>query len=183
MQYNFTPLKTKIKEVEEWLKRENMQIRTGRASINLVDNVMVESYGSLVPINQVASLSTEDPRTIRISPWDMSQAKEVEKGLLKADLGVSVSVDDKGLRVSFPPLTTERRTLIVKLAKEKFEEANISVRRQRDEVWNDIQKQEKEGTLTEDEKFRFKDEMEKLVQDGNKLLEALYKKKEDEIMN
>lgn len=183
MQYNFIPLKTKIKEVEEWLKKENQQIRTGRASVSLLDNVQVESYGSMVPLNQVGNMGTEDPRTIRISLWDMGQVKEVEKSLIQADLGVSIAVDDKGIRVSFPPLTTERRTMFVKLAKEKSEEAKVSIRRLRDEAWNDIQAKEKEGGMSEDEKFRFKADMEKLIQEANKSIEALQKKKEDEIMN
>ncbi len=183
MQYNFNTLKTKIKDVEEWLKKENLQIRTGRASVSLLDNVQIEAYGSLMPINQVAGLGTEDPRTLRISPWDMSQVKEIEKALIKADLGVSIAVDDKGIRVSFPPLTTERRGDFVKVAKEKLEEAKVSIRRLRDEAWADIQAKEKEGGMSEDEKFRFKADMEKFIQDANKSLETLFKKKEEEIMN
>lgn len=183
MQYNFVPFKAKIKEVEEWLKRENLQIRTGRASVSLLDAVHVEAYGSFLPINQVATVGSEDPRTLRISPWDMGQIKDIEKALIKADLGVSVAVDDKGIRVSFPPLTTERRGDFVKVAKEKLEEAKVSIRRLRDEAWADIQAKEKEGGMSEDEKFRFKADMEKLVQEANKSLEALHKKKEEEIMN
>lgn len=183
MIYNFTPLKTQVKEVEEWLKRENSQIRTGRASIGLLDSIRVDSYGSLVPLNQVGGLSTEDPRTIRISPWDSSQIKEIEKVLVASNLGVSVAVDDKGIRVSFPPLTTERRDEFVKLAKAKLEQAKISLRKHRDETWDAIQKKEKEGGMSEDEKFRFKAEMEKIIQETVKNLEALCAKKEEEITN
>ncbi len=183
MQYNFTNLKTKVKDVEEWLKRENMTIRTGQASVSLLDAVLVESYGSMVPLNQIGSVSTEDPRTLRISPWDTSIIKEVEKALIKADLGVSVAVDDKGVRVSFPPLTTERRDMFVKMAKEKMEQARISLRRVRDEVWNDIQATEKMGGMGEDEKFRFKEEMEKMIKEANTALEMIHAKKEKELMN
>lgn len=183
MIYNFTSLKTNVKEVEEWLKRENSQIRTGRASLNLLDAIRVDSYGSLVPLNQIGGLSTEDPRTIRISPWDMSQVKEIEKVLVASNLGVSVAVDDRGVRVSFPPLTTERRDEFVKLAKTKLEQGKISLRKHRDEAWNEIQEKEKEGGMSEDEKFRFKAEMEKIIQDTIKNLEALCDKKEEEIMN
>jgi ribosome recycling factor len=183
MIYNFTELKARVKDVEEWLKKENTQIRTGRASIGLLDFIRVNSYDSLVPLNQVASLSTEDPRTIRISPWDSSQVKEIEKVLVASNLGVSVSVDDRGIRVSFPPLTTERRDEFVKLAKTKLEQAKVSLRKHRDEVWEDIQAKEKEGGMSEDEKFRFKSEMEKIIQDTTKNLEALCGKKEDEITN
>lgn len=183
MIYNFADLKTRVKDVEEWLKRENSQIRTGRASIGLLDFIRVDSYGSLVPLNQVAGLATEDPRTIRISPWDTSQVKEIEKVLVASDLGVSVSVDDRGVRVAFPPLTTERRDEFVKLAKTKLEQAKVSLRKHRDEIWEDIQAKEEEGGMGEDEKFRFKAEMEKIIQDTVKNLEAMCKKKEDEIMN
>ena len=183
MIYNFTPLKTNVKEVEEWLKRENSQIRTGRASLNLLDAIRVDSYGSLVPLNQIGGLSTEDPRTIRISPWDMSQVKEIEKVLVSSNLGVSVAVDDRGIRVCFPPLTTERRDEFVKLAKAKLEQGKISLRKHRDEAWNEIQEKEKEGGMSEDEKFRFKAEMEKIIQDTIKNLETLCDKKEEEIMN
>jgi ribosome recycling factor len=183
MIYNFTSLKTQVKDVEEWLKRENAQIRTGRASISLLDFIRVNSYDSLVPLNQVGSISTEDPRTIRISPWDSSQIKEIEKVLVASNLGVSVSVDDKGIRVSFPPLTTERRDEFVKLAKTKLEQAKVSLRKHRDEAWEDIQAKEKEGGMSEDDKFRFKTEMEKIIQDATKNIEALCKKKEDEITN
>jgi ribosome recycling factor len=181
MTYNFTALKAKAKDVEEWLKKENAQIRTGRASIGLLDFIRVDSYGSLVPLNQIGGLSTEDPRTIRISPWDSSQIKEIEKVLVASNLGVSVSVDDKGIRVSFPPLTTERRDEFIKLAKTKLEQAKISLRKQRDETWADIQAKEKEGGMSEDERFRFKTEMEKIIQDTVKSLEAMCKKKEEEI--
>lgn len=183
MIYNFTPLKNQVKDVEEWLKKENSQIRTGRASIGLLDFIRVDSYGQMVPLNQVGGLSTEDPRTIRISPWDSSQIKEIEKVLVASNLGVSVAVDDKGIRVSFPPLTTERRDEFVKLAKAKFEQAKVSLRKHRDEAWDGIQSAEKEGGMSEDEKFRFKAEMEKIIQDATKNLEALCKKKEEEITN
>jgi len=183
MIYNFIVLKTKVKDVEEWLKKENTQIRTGRANLSLLDAIRVESYGTMVPLNQIGNLSTEDPRTIRISPWDSSQSKDIEKALVASNLGVSVSVDDRGVRVAFPPLTTERRDEFVKLAKTKLEQAKISLRKHRDETWDDIQAKEKEGGMSEDEKFRFKAEMEKIVQDTVKNLEAMCSKKEDEIMN
>ena len=183
MIYNFTQLKTNVKEVEEWLKWENAQIRTGRASLAILDSIKVNSYGEMVPLNQVGGMTTEDPRTIRISPWDMAQAKEIEKVLISSNLGVSVALDDRGVRVSFPPLTTERRDQYIKLAKEKLEQGKVTLRKHRDETWNEIQAAEKEGGMSEDEKFRFKAEMEKIIQESTKNLETLCKKKEDEITN
>ena len=132
---------------------------------------------------QVGSLSTEDPRTLRVSVWDQSQVKDVEKAIIAANLGVAVSVDEKGVRVSFPELTSERRTSLIKIAKEKLEQARVTLRKLRDEVWNDIQAKEKLGGMGEDEKFRFKDEMEKLVKEANKMLDEQAEKKEKEIMS
>jgi ribosome recycling factor len=128
-------------------------------------------------------VTNEGPRTIRIVPWDQSLVKAIEKSISTANLGVSVAVDDKGVRVSFPELTSERRTEIVKLAKEKTEQARIQIRKHRDEVNADIDKKEKEGGMGEDEKFAFKKEVQKLVDDANKKISDSFDKKEKEILN
>ncbi len=183
MQYNFTKLKADLLAVETWLQKELGTIRTNRANPSILDSVRVEAYGSDSPIAGVASLSNEDPRTIRISPWDQSLVKSIEKSIVAANLGVAVSVDDKGIRVSFPELTSERRKDIVKLAKEKFEQGRIQERKVRDEVLADIDKKEKEGGMSEDEKFRFKAEAQKLIDESNKKLADAMAKKEKEILN
>jgi ribosome recycling factor len=183
MMYDFSPLKKKVKDTEEWLKKEQTQIRTGRATPSLLDGVMVEVYGSKTPLNQVGSLTIEDPRSLRLSIWDQSQIKNVEKAIMAANLGVSVGSDEKGVRVSFPELTSERRTSVVKIAKEKLEQARITLRKVRDEAWTEIQNREKEGGMSEDEKFRFKNDMEKIIQDAMKLFDELHDRKEKEIMN
>jgi len=149
MAYNFSPFKAKLQSVEDWLKKEFTSIRTGRANPSLLDGILVESYGARVPLNQVGSVSTEDPRTLRISPWDASQSKDIEKAITAANLGVSCVVDDKGARVIFPELTGERRGELMKVAKQKLEEGRVSVRGERDKVKNDIEKQKKEGTMGE----------------------------------
>jgi ribosome recycling factor len=131
----------------------------------------------------VASMTNEDPRTIRITPWDQSLVKAIEKSITVANLGVSVSVDDKGIRVSFPELTSERRKEIVKTAKEKFEQSRIQVRKHRDDINSTIEKEEKQGGMSEDDKFRFKLEAQKLVDDTTKKLEAMMEKKEKEILS
>lgn len=181
--YNFGTLKEKIRGVEEWLGTEFTQIRTGRASPAILDKVRVESYGSELPINQVASVSIEDPRTIRISPWDMSLSKHIEKAITVADLGVSVSADDRGVRVSFPELTTDRRQMLVKLAKDKLEQARVSLRSERDRTMKEIEAKEKEGGMGEDDKFRLKAELQKMIDEANKKLEETFEKKEKEIMS
>jgi ribosome recycling factor len=183
MTYDFSQFKKKIKDLEEWLKKEQMQIRTGRATPSLLDGVNVEAYGGKSQISQIGSIGSEDPRTLRVTIWDASLIKATEKAIVAANLGVAVAVDDKGIRVSFPELTSERRVSVLKIAKEKLEQARITLRKLRDEVWNDIQAKEKEGGMGEDEKFRFKTEMEKLVQEANKMLDDHAARKEKEIMS
>jgi len=177
MSYNFSNFKTKVADVETWLKKEYSQIRTGRASPALLDAIRVDSYGALVPLNQIGSVTSEDARSIRVTPWDMSQAKAVEKAIMVANLGVSVGLDDRGVRVTFPELSTETRQSIVKLAKEKMEHARVTLRQDREKVWNDIQAKEKDGEVTEDDNSRLKNEMQKIVDDvSKKTRRVLFKK-------
>jgi len=183
MAYDFTKFKKAIAGAEEWIKKEFSGIRTGQASPVLLDGVKVDSFGALVPISQLGSITTEGPRTIRIVPWDASQAKEIEKSITLANLGVSVSVDDKGLRVNFPELTAERRTQIIKLAKEKLEEGKKQIRIHRDDVMKDLKAKEKDGGLGKDEVFRHEKEIQKIVDEANKKLEEQYSKKEKEIQS
>lgn len=172
---------TRSKAVVDWLGNEYAAIRTGQASPALLDGVKVESYGALVPLNQVGSISSEDARTLRISLWDASQIKAVESAIRDADLGVSVVTDSTGLRAIFPELTSERRTQLMKLAKAKLEDGRVSVRGLRDEFMKDLDKQEKAGDITEDDKFNEKERIQKLVEETNKKLEHLYAQKEAEI--
>lgn len=181
MPYNFSTFTQKIKETEEWLGREFAAVRTGRAASSFLDGVRVDSYGSEMPISALATIGTEDPKTIRIAPWDKSQTQAIEKAIVAANLGVSVVVDDKGLRVIFPELTGERRTQLIKVAKEKLEDARIALRRERNVVSDDLNLQKKEGGMGEDEMMRNKAEMEKIVQAASKKLEELFEKKEKEI--
>jgi len=110
MAYDFNPLKKRTTEIEEWLRKELSGIRTGRASAAILDTLAVEAYGSMMPINQVANITNEDARTLRITPWDNSLIKSLEKAITSSNLGLSAAVDDKGLRLNFPELTGERRT-------------------------------------------------------------------------
>lgn len=183
MTYNFSHLKQKAIDIQKYLKEEFLGIRTGRATPALLDSIMVNSYGVKTPINQTAGINIEDARTLRISPYDTSQIIEIEKAITNSNLGVSISVDEKGIRVFFPELTSEVREKLVKLVKEKLENAKISLRGERDEVWSDIQIKEKEKEISEDEKFRLKDEMQKIVDKENSGLDTMADKKEKEILN
>ncbi len=169
------------KEIIDWLNTEYTGIRTGQATPALLDSLRVESYGSMMPLNQVGSVGIEDARTLRISLWDAGGIPAVEKALREADLGVSVATDSAGLRVIFPELTSERRVQLVKLAKSKFEDARVSVRSTRDEIMKDLEKQQKDGDISEDEKFTKKDTIQKKVAAINIQLEGLYDKKDAEV--
>ena len=181
MTYDFSQLKKRGTEIEEWLQKELQNIQTGRATVAFIEGVLIDSYGSKVPLKQVASITLEDARTLRVAPWDQGQVASIEKGLSNANLGVSVNADDKGVRVIFPELTSERRTEYVRIVSKKTEEAKISLRKERDAVWQDIQAQERDGSLSEDEKFRHKEQMEKTVKTTEEALDALAEKKEKEI--
>lgn len=181
MAYDFKPFEKRIAEVVERLSKELAGVRTGRATPAILDGVLVESFGTRMPINNVASVSVDDARTLRITPWNMSDSKEIEKAITQANLGLSVGADERGVRVFFPELTSERRVQLLKLAKEKVEEARASLRQARDEVWNAIQKQEKDKKMGEDDKFRAKDEMEKRVQAAGKQFDEQLSRKEKEI--
>jgi len=182
MQYNFSNFKIELKKVEGFLSKEYSQLNIGRASPMVLDGVSVESYGSHVPLKNVANISIEDPKTLRIAPWDKSQIKEIEKAITSANLGLSVATDDLGIRVIFPQLTTESRQTLVKVLKEKLEEQRIAVRRERERIWEEIQEQQRIGKLTEDEKFRAKDDLQKIIDETNKNLEISFEKKQKEVM-
>ncbi len=183
MNYDFTNFKKRLEEIQDWLKKELKNIRTGRATPDILDGIKALNYGALSPLNQMANISVEDARTLRVTPFDPNSAKEIERAITEANLGLSIIVDEKGLRVIFPELTGERRQELVKMAKDKLEEARVSVRKERDEVWSDIQQKEREKEMTEDEKFMAKDEMEKLVKEANEKLEQIFEDKEKEILD
>lgn len=181
--YDFSKFKQKIKDTEDWLSKEFGQIRTGRATPTILDGVFVEVYGSHMPISQVATIATEDPRTLRIAPWDATNIKPIEKAIQTSNTGLSCAVDDKGLRVSFPPLTTESRSNFVKIAKSKLEDAKVALRGERNKVNDELNTEKKDGTMSEDDVMRAKTEVDKLMKEATDKLEALTDKKEQEIMN
>ena len=170
--------KTAGNNVKDWLQKEYGSLHTGRASPSILDGVSVLAYGQPSPIRNVASISIEDAKTLRIVPWDSSLIKEIERGIQVANLGPSVSPDGEGVRVIFPALTEENREKLVKVLKEKLEDARISVRKERESVLSDM----KDAGLPEDDLFRAKEEMQKYVDDANKNLEAIFSKKEAEVM-
>lgn len=182
MAYDFNPFKKQLTSTQEWLKKELQQIRTGQASPAVLDTVKVEVYGAPMGIKELASVTIEGARTLRVVPWDLKQAKDIEKAVTAANLGLSVVVDDQGLRINFPELTSERRVQIAKNTKEKLEESKKQVRQHRDIVIKDLDTKEKSGGYGKDEIFRLKNEAQKLTDATNKILDELFTKKEKEIL-
>jgi ribosome recycling factor len=183
MTYDFKPFEKRIAEITDRLGKELSGVRTGRATPAILDGIQIESYGTRMPLNQVANISVEDARTLRVAPWDATVSKEIEKAITVANLGLSIGVDEKGVRVFFPELTSERRTSLLKIAKEKVEDFRTALRAARDDVWSDIQKLEREGAMPEDDKFRSKDDMQKRVDAANKAFDDMLERKEKEISN
>lgn len=182
MAYDFSRVQTQKETIIEWLKSEYRSIQTGRATPQVLDLVHIDMYGTRTAIAHAGSVTIEDPRTIRVSPWDKTIVGAMEKAINDADLGLSVSSDAEGLRVHFPSLTTETRTKLVKLLKDRLEDARVRVRSMREETNKDIDAREKDGEYGEDEKKRYRDETQKIVDTSNTELEELFQKKEREVM-
>lgn len=171
----------KLEAITTWLRGEYTGIRTGQAAPGFLDNIKVDSYGTMVPINQVASVGIEDARTLRVSPWDSSTIAAIERSIMEADLGVGVVTDSSGLRVTFPELTGERRASLLKLAGSKLEEARVRVRGSREESMKSLDNKVKNKEIGEDEARREREKVQKQVDETNQKLEALFEDKEKEI--
>jgi ribosome recycling factor len=182
MAYDFNPFKKQLASTEDWLKRELQQIRTGQASPSVLDSVRVEIYGAPMSLKELASVTIEGARTLRIVPWDASQTKEIEKAITVANLGLAVAADGEGLRINFPELTADRRRDIAKTAKDKAEESKKQIRGHRDAVIKDLDAKEKAGGMGKDEIFRLKKEAQKFVDEAVKKTDDLFAKKEKEIV-
>jgi len=177
MAYNFQPFKTASESTFTWLQKEFSGLRTGRSTPTILDGVSVDVYGSRMSINQVANVTIEDARSLRITPWDKNVTQAIDSAIRESNLGLSVSVDDKGLRISFPELTADRRTALIKVAKQKLEEARIRLRSERQKVLGDLDKDD----MPDDEQTRTKNELQKLMDEVNRKLDELAAKKEKDI--
>jgi ribosome recycling factor len=182
MAYNFSQITTDKDTILDWLKSEYRSISTGRATPQVLDLVHIDMYGARTQLAHAGSVTIEDPRTLRVSPWDKTILGAMEKAINDADLGLSVASDAEGLRVHFPSLTTETRGKLVKLLKDRLEDARVRVRALREEVNKDIDAREKAGEYGEDEKRRYREEMQKIVDTANAELESIFSKKEAEVM-
>ena len=175
-------LETRMQQAIDVLTREFAGVRTGRANAALLDSVRVEAYGNMTPINQLASVSVPDPRTIVIQPWDASQIKEIEKGLVKSDIGITPSNDGKVIRLTMPTLTEERRKQLAKAVGKLAEDARVSVRNVRREANDKLKALAKEKKISEDEERRGHDQIQKATDRFTARIEELTKKKEQEVL-
>lgn len=155
--------KDRMEKTISTLDREFSKLRTGRASTDLVDNIIVDYYGTSTPLNQLATVSVPDSRTISIQPWDRGAFQAIEKAIQKSDLGLSPVNDGKLLRIAIPPLTEERRKDLVKVAKKYTEEAKVAIRNIRREANEQLKKAEKDKVITEDDHHRNNDEIQKIT--------------------
>ena len=178
-----------IKEMKEQMdaavdamRREFSGVRTGKATPNLLDTVRVEAYGSKVPLNQVASVNTPEPRLIVVQPWDKSLINEIEKGIMTADLGLNPSNDGNLIRVPIPPLSEERRKEMVKLLHKMAEEGKISIRHARQEANKTVKQEEHDHDISEDEARRRLDEIQQITDEYIAKIDDMMAKKEQEIM-
>jgi ribosome recycling factor len=164
------------------LKREFKKVRTGRASLSILDGIRVNYYGTPTPLNQMATLAVPESRLITIQPWDVSGIKEIEKAILKSDLGLTPSSDGKIVRISIPPLTEERRKELVRVINKMSEEHKVAVRNIRRDSNEMLKDLKKEGDISEDEAFKAQDQVQKITDDHINLVDQITKEKEKEIL-
>jgi ribosome recycling factor len=171
----------KMKKTVEATGREFATVRTGRASSSLVEGIRVDCYGSQMIIKQVANISTPDPKSIVIQPWDQSNVGSIEKAIMKSDLGITPTVDGKVIRINLPQLTKDRKEELIKLIKNHAEDGKVSLRTARRDANDHVNKLFKDKKIPEDAKFAGLEDIQKLTDNHTKEIEQLLEKKEKEI--
>jgi ribosome recycling factor len=175
-------LKHRMEITLEVVKKEFSGLRTGRASVSLLDPIMVDAYGSQMPLNQVASVAAPEARMLTVQVWDKGQAKAVEKAIRESSLGLNPAVDGQMLRVPIPALNEERREELKKVAGKYAEEGKIAIRNVRRDGNDQLKKMEKDGTFSEDESRQYQDEIQKMTDGLIKQIDEALSQKQDEIM-
>lgn len=174
-------IKPELEKAISFLEREMSKIRTGRANPSLVEDIVVECFDQKFPLKQLAAISSPDPKTIVIQPWDKSYIEGIEKALSDSSLGVSPIVDKDTIRISLPALSGDYRKDLLRILSEKQEEVRQSIRRWREKAWNEIQEKTRTGEIREDDKFKAKDKLQELVDEYNGKVEEMGKRKKREI--
>ncbi len=174
-------MQARLLKTQEALKKDFSGLRTGRATTSLLDGVMVESYGAIVPLNQVGNVAVAEARMLSVTVWDKSMLKKVEKAIVEAGLGLNPMNDGVVIRIPIPPLSEERRIELTKIAGKYTETARVSVRNLRRDALDGIKKLKNENEISEDDQKRYEAEIQKLTDDGIKQLDEMLKIKETEI--
>ncbi|PID73474.1 MAG: ribosome recycling factor [Desulfobacterales bacterium] len=164
------------------LEKELTRVRTGRASLSLLDGIRVDYYGTPTPISQMASLAVPESRLITIQPWDATAVKDIEKAIMKSDLGLTPSSDGKIIRIAIPALTEERRRDLVRIVGKICEESKVAVRNIRRDSNEMIKGLKKDGDIAEDDAFKGQDEVQKITNDYVAQIDEIHKAKEAEIL-
>jgi ribosome recycling factor len=164
------------------LKKELKRIRTGRASLSILDGIKVDYYGNPTPLNQMATLAVPESRLITIQPWDVSVIKEIDKAILKSDLGLTPSSDGKIVRITIPSLTEERRKELVKIVHKICEDYKVSIRNIRRDSNELLKSMKKDGEISEDESFKSQEQVQQITDEHITLVDKCFKEKEKEIL-
>ncbi len=175
-------IKPTLEKTVNYLKEEMAALQAGRATPSLLENIEIDVYGQKMPLKQLAAIQVPEPRLIVVRPWDKSIIGQIEKTVSQSRLGLSPIIDDDVIRFKIPPMSEERRKELAKILQEKVEECRISIRRQRENTWKEIQDTEQRKEISEDDKFKAKDELQKMIDGYNEGVEEMKKKKEEEIM-
>ena len=174
--------KPEFEKAFKFLEGELAKIRTSRATPSLVEDIQVDAFGSKFTLKQLGAISTPQSNQIVIQTWDNSYIEPIEKAISQSGLGMSVAVDKNVIRLNLPLLTEEYRRILLKTLNEKAEQTRQTIRRLREDAWNKIQKAEKEKEISEDDKFRGKEELQKIVDEYNEKIKSLVEKKKNEII-
>ncbi|OQY00410.1 MAG: ribosome recycling factor [Desulfobacteraceae bacterium 4572_130] len=172
----------RMKKSLQAFEKEMLKVRTGRASLTILDGVKVDYYGTLTPLNQMSSIAVPENRLITIQPWDISIIKEIEKAILKANLGLTPSNDGKLIRISIPPLTEDRRKEIVKTVNHTCEDFKIAIRNIRRDANNELKSFQKSGEISEDDNFKAQKEIQEITDEYIKEIDIMFIAKEKEIL-
>lgn len=175
-------LEEKMEKTISVLKDELLTIRAGRANPNMLDRVSVDYYGTMTPLKQMAAVSSPEPRTIMVQPWDKTAMASIEKAILTSDLGFNPSNDGNVIRINIPQLTEERRKDLIKLVAKTGEQAKVALRNERREANEAIKKLEKTSEISEDDAKKAQDEVQKITDAHTKTIDELIEKKEKDIM-
>jgi len=175
-------MRQKMEKTLDSLTREFKKMRTGRASVSILDGIKVECYGTQMRLNQIASISSSESRLLTIQPWDQSIIGNIEKGILKSGLGLTPMNDGKLIRISIPPLTEERRKELAKVAKKMAEESKIIIRNHRREANEMLKELKNEGEISEDEMYKYQDKVQKTTDEFIEKTDGIRSEKENEIL-